>query len=113
MKMRDLGLSYEEAGHGVQSAIRFEMSQQGFADDEHPGSRGGQDKIVHMLKHLRVGIDMRAADHSGLAALLVAKGLITEAEYIEQMRLAANEELARYEEHCREAYGLPKGTDFR
>jgi hypothetical protein len=106
MKMRDLGLSYEAAGHGVQSAIRFEMSQQGFADDE-------QDKIVHMLKHLRVGLDMRAADHSALAELLVAKGVITEAEYIEQMRLAANEELARYEEHCREAYGLPKGADFR
>jgi len=106
MKMRDLGLAYDEAGHGVQSAIRFEMSQQGFADDE-------QDKIVHMLKHLRVGLDMRAADHSALAALLIAKGVITEDEYMEQMRLGANEELARYEEHCREAYGLPKGAGFR
>jgi hypothetical protein len=104
--MRDLGLSYTEAGHGVQSAIRFEMSQKGFADDE-------QDKIVGMLKHLRVGLDLRAADAGGLALLLIAKGVFTQAEYVEQMRLAANEELARYQEHCREVYGLPDGTDFR
>jgi hypothetical protein len=38
---------------------------------------------------------------------------MNEAEYIEQMRLAANEELACYQDHCRKAYGLPKGTDFR
>jgi hypothetical protein len=106
MKLRDLGLSYEAAAHGVQSAIRFEMSLQGFADDD-------IDIIAHMLKHIRVGLDMRAADHSALAEMLIAKGVMTEAEYIEQMRLAANEELARYQEHCRMAYGLPKGTDFR
>jgi HEAT repeat protein len=82
------------------------MSQQGFADDE-------QDKIVRMLKHLRVGVDMRAADAGGLAMLLISKGLITRDEYIEQVRLAANEELARYEAHCRKEYGLPDNADFR
>lgn len=104
--MRDLGLSYEAAGHGIQSAIRFEMSQQGFPDDD-------QDKIVHMLKHLRVGLDCRASDAAGLAGLLIAKGVITVEEYLEHMRLAANEELARYQDHVRREYGLPKGTDFR
>ena len=106
MKVRDLGLSYEEAGHGVQSAIRFEMTKRGFPDDE-------ADKIVQALKHLRVGLDMRAADQSALAGLLIEKGVITTDEYVEQVRLGANEELARYEEHCRQEYGLPKGTSFR
>ena len=104
--MTDFGLSYNAAAHGVQSAIRFEMSRQGFADDE-------ADKVIAMLKHLRVGIDMRAADAGGLARLLVAKGVFTETEYLEHMRLAANEELARYEEHIRREYGLPAGMNFR
>lgn len=104
--MRDLGLSYEAAGHGIQSAIRFEMSRHGFADDE-------LDKMAQAMKHLRVGLDMRAADAGGLARLLIAKGVFTEAEYIEQVRLAANEELARYEDHCREEFGLSDETVFR
>jgi len=49
---------------------------------------------------MRVGIDMSKADMLGLTVLLVDKGVITEAEYIEAMRLGANEELAmREEEH--------------
>ena len=106
MKFRDLGLTYEQAGHGVQSAIRFEMSQTGFEDDEN-------DAFADAIKHLRVGLDMRAADQSALAQLMIEKGVFTEAEYIEAMRLAANEELARYEQHCRQTYGLPEGAKFR
>ena len=104
--MRDLGLSYEAAAHGLQSTIRFEMSKEGFADDT-------QSAVDRMLKHLRVGVDMRAADACGLAMLLIAKGVITEAEYDEHMRLAANEELARYQDRCRREYGLPDGVTFR
>jgi hypothetical protein len=97
--MRDLGLSYEQAAHGVQSAIRFEMSKAGVPDE-------GQDAVIRMLKHLRVGVDMRAADTLGLAKLLMDKRVITKEEYVEQMRLAANEELARYEEHMRAEYNV-------
>ncbi|MEH2525854.1 MULTISPECIES: hypothetical protein [unclassified Bradyrhizobium] len=97
--MRDLRLTYEQALHGIQSAIRFEMSRSGIPDDEHnPTSR--------MMKHLRVGIDMRAADHAAVAGLLIEKGIITEEEYLERMRLAANEELARYEEYVRDTYDI-------
>lgn len=98
MKFRDLGLGYEEAGHGVQSAVRFEMTQAGVRD-------GGPE--ANMLKHLRTGLDMRAGDMAGLAQLLIDKGVITEAEYVEALRLAANEELARYEEHIQKTYGIP------
>jgi hypothetical protein len=104
--MRDLGLTYEEAAHGVQSCIRFEMSKNGFPND-------GHNRIVDMLKHLRVGTDMRAAEAGALAALLISKGVFTELEYTEYMRVAANEELARYEAHCREKYGLPDAVQFR
>lgn len=101
--MKDLGLSYEEALHGIQSAIKFEM--------EHQAVRGQLG--VDFLKHLRVGIDARAADALGLAELLIAKGVFTRDEYIEHMRLAANAELDRYQEHCRAKYGLPANAIFR
>jgi ATP phosphoribosyltransferase len=98
--MRDLGLSYEEAAHGVQSAVKYEMEQR-------------QRAVGDELKHLRVGLDMRAADMRGLVELLITKGAITGEDYIEQMRLAANEELARYEDHVRRTYGLPPNMSFR
>lgn len=99
MEMRDLSLSYEEALHGIQSAVRFEMTQRGIPDENH-------DAILRMLKHLRTGLDARAADASGLAKLLIDKGIITFEEYVEAMRLAANHELVRYEEHLRTEYGI-------
>jgi hypothetical protein len=99
--MRDLGLSYEDAAHGVQSAIKYEL--------EHTFDRD----VLHHVKHLRVGIDCRASDAMGLAELLIAKGVFTKLEYVEHMRLAINEELARYTEHLRKSHGLPQGVDFR
>lgn len=83
---KDLGLTYEQAAHGIQTAVGYE---------QHSEKRGGQDHI----KHLRTGLDCRAADAMGLATLLIEKGIITQAEYLEHMRLAANTELARYEDH--------------
>jgi hypothetical protein len=96
MQYRDLKLDYVAAAHGVQSAVRFEMSMKGMDDDVNPA--------LNMLKHLRTGLDMRAADAGGLAGLLIKKGVFTEDEYLEAMRLAANEELARYTEHCNTTY---------
>jgi hypothetical protein len=86
--MRDLGLSYEQAAHGVQSAIAHEMNL--------PTKSKATDP-----KHMRVGIDMSKADQLGLVELLIAKGVFTAEEYIEYMRLSANEELAmRNDEHA-------------
>lgn len=102
--MIDLGLTYEQAAHGVQSAIRYVMTQEG-----HPDSG----PTVDMLKHLRVGVDCRAADTLGLVELLIAKGVFTSEEYIEHMRLAMNQELHMHERHCRDTYGLPANVEFR
>lgn len=100
MKLRDLGLSYEQAAHGVQSAIKYEMEERGW--------RGNENE----WKHLRAGIDMRAAEAAGLVQLLIQKGILTEDEYLEAMRLSANEELARYIEYLRKTYGLPDNVSF-
>jgi len=81
-KATDLGLSYEAAAHGVQTAIAYVMESGGTATTP---------------KHMRTGIDMQKADTGGLATLLVAKGVFTWEEYMEAMRLGANTELAMRE----------------
>lgn len=83
MKMTDLGLSYEAAAHGVQSAIAHAMND--------PASH------TTKPKQLRVGVDMSKADHAALVHLLIQKGIFTEIEYMETMRLGANTELAMHE----------------
>lgn len=100
MRFRDLGLDYETAAHGVQSAIKYEKQNDPRSADTE-------------IKHLRVGIDMRAAEHAGLIKLLIDAGIFSEATYIETMRLAANEELARYTEHVRKKFKLADTVEFR
>lgn len=102
--LTDLGLDYEAAGRGVQSAIKYEAEQRKAINPRN---------MSEELKHLRTGIDLRAADHMGLATLLLDKGVFTIEEYLEYMRLAANHELARYEEHLRQTYGLHPNISFR
>ena len=80
----DLGLSYEVAAHGMQSAVAYEMNKNSGPTEP---------------KHLRVGVNSAMTDHAALAFLLIAKGLITEEEYLEALRLAMNHELARYQKH--------------
>jgi hypothetical protein len=90
--MKDLGLSYEEAAHGVQCAILTDMN-------------GFERCAAVEPKHMRTGIDMSKADMLGLAALLMDKGVITHDEYVEYMRRAANQEVAMREEEAFQKYG--------
>jgi len=90
-KIKDLGLPYEVAMHGVQTAIANEIE------------RGN---TFATPKHLRVGVDGSKADMFGLVCLLIDKGIITEDEYVEYMRLGANTELANWEEKYSEQAGL-------
>lgn len=87
MKLRDLGLSYDDAMHGVQSSVAFEHSMG--SDDGSP-------------KHLRVGITSSQVTELGIASLLIEKGIFTLEEYVEAVRLAANDELKR----CEERHGV-------
>jgi hypothetical protein len=79
----DLQLTYENACHAMQTAVAFEMALP-------------ERKSATEPKHLRVGINSAMSDHSALAYLLIKKGVITEEEYREELRLAMNNEVARY-----------------
>lgn len=83
-------LTYQEAAHGVQTGIAFEL--------EH-----GSD--CASPKHLRVGINMGKADMAGLVMLLIKKGVITEEEYIAAITDSANDELAFEEKIVNDKYG--------
>lgn len=119
MKPRDLGLTYEEAAHGIQTAVLHEMNLREIELAQELAIRNGgtvitfdpvtlrtHDKHPNGPKHLRTGLNLSKSDMFGLALLLMAKGVITEAEYVEAMRLGANEELARYQQ-------LHPGMTFR
>lgn len=85
--MIDLGLTYEEAAHGIQSVKASELS----------GGFGSHATKKFDPKHMRVGVDLSKSDTMGLASLLIDKGVFTLEEYTEYVRLAANQELAMEE----------------
>lgn len=84
-ELRDLGLNYTDAAHGIQSVKAAELN----------GSFGPDAQSKFEPKHMRTGVDLSKSDQMGLVCLLIDKGVFTEDEYTEYMRLAANDELAR------------------
>jgi hypothetical protein len=48
-------------------------------------------------KHLRVGVNMALCNVAGVAAILMSKGIITEAEYYEALAVEIEKEQASYE----------------
>jgi hypothetical protein len=89
--MPDKGMTYEQAAHAMQSGVAVEQAR---------GSQCGTPK------HLRVGVNAAMADHAALAKLLIDKGVISEAEYLEALRLQMNEEVCRYQQRLKDTYGL-------
>ena len=85
MTQRDLGLTYDQALHAVQSGVAFEHSK---------GSHDGTPK------HLRVGVNSAQCGVSAIARLLIEKGIITLEEHDEAQRREMNEEVARYEDRA-------------
>jgi len=84
------GKEYERQAHRVQSGIAY-LS----------------DKTDQQPKHLRVGISLRAAEHGGLAELLISKGLITEVEYWDAMIKGVADEAERMRHQLAEQHGVP------
>jgi hypothetical protein len=84
--------AYHDAGHRIQTAIAFLMGR----DPDHAPTQP---------KHLRVGIDLSKADMAGLVRLLIAKGVFTEAEYIDAITQAATDEANTYEKEVQDILG--------
>lgn len=83
-------MSYEDACHAVQSGIATRMGLN--SRDTEP-------------KHLRVGIDLSKVDQCALARLLIDKGLFTEEEYIEAIRIATIDEVQHLEASLFQHFG--------
>ena len=81
---------YEAALHAMQSGVAMEMNHKRQPTEP---------------KHLRVGINAAMADHCGLVQLLLSKGLITEAEYLEAITKSMEAEKERYEKRLTDATG--------
>lgn len=88
---------YFAAAHAVQSGVKADMET-----DPNPSSRGATTP-----KHLRTGLISAMADHGSLAGLLIAKGVFTEAEYLDAIASGMEAEQARYEQLLTRRLGKP------
>lgn len=92
-----LAARYERAVHARQSAVAYALAK---------GDRSMSPK------RLRVGIDGALSDASGLARLLIAKGIFTEDEYQTAIVEAAEQEAESWAQRVRRDYGLPDNVSF-
>lgn len=90
MTSSDDAARHTAAAHAMQSGVAMEMNW-------NPGPTDP--------KHLRVGVNTALSDQAGLVRLLIAKGLITEAEYIAAIADEMEREVVRYEERMQEHIG--------
>lgn len=84
---------WHAAAHAMQSGVAYEMNIPGREHATRP-------------KDLRVGVNTGLCDHAALARLLVAKGIISEVEYLEAIADEMEREVARYEARA------PAGVKF-
>jgi hypothetical protein len=82
-EMPDATERYLAAAHAMQSGVAAEMQH---------------DPACTAPKHLRVGVNSSLVNSSALAELLIAKGIITDAEYVEALAKGMECEQARYEQ---------------
>lgn len=85
-------LDYEEALHAMQSGVAMEMLY---------------DLTSTQPKHLRVGINSAMIDTAVIVRLLIEKGVFTDEEFGEVLRLEANREVDKYEDRLRERLDNP------
>lgn len=88
--MADHTERYEAAMHAMQSGVAMEMNYRPQPTEP---------------KHLRVGINSALCDHAALVRILIAKGILTEDEYIAEIADEAEREVARYEESLTDLVG--------
>lgn len=85
-------LEYYDAAHAMQTGVAHELER---------------DPKTGTPKDLRVGINSAMVTDGALAQLLIAKGIFTEAEYAEAVRLEMCREVDRLEARLSAYYGRP------
>lgn len=81
---------YLAAAHGMQAGVATKMHY----DPNHTAP-----------KHLRVGVNSAMVEHNALATLLMARGVITEAEYVTALADAMERERDSYQQEIQDHYG--------
>jgi hypothetical protein len=94
----DLHQRYLAAAHAVQAGVQVELN-----DD--PPSRSGSAASPKML---RTGINLAMVEHGALVRLLIAKGLITNEEYMTELVAGVEDEQRQYEERLSSRFGGTK-----
>lgn len=87
---------YLKAAHAMQTGVAMEMNY-----DPQPTTP----------KHLRVGVNSAMSDQGGLVTLLIAKGIITEEEYLEAICASMEREAESYTQRIRAHLG-PDAPDI-
>lgn len=90
---------YEAALHAMQSGVA--MTRQRDIEDGVP-----EDRRETGPKHLRVGVNSAMSDHGALVRLLIAKGLFTEDEYVDEVIAGMQREQRSYEARLSERVGV-------
>lgn len=78
------------AAHAMQSGVAMEMNW-------NPGPTEP--------KHLRVGVNTALCDHAALVRVLIAKGVLTEADYMKAIADEMEAEAERYRQRIQEHFG--------
>ena len=89
-QIADYQRRYAAALHAVQAGVALAMNY---------------DPLSTTPKHLRVGVNSALVNQGALVKLLIAKGVITELEYVRELALMAEAEQARYEAEISAHYG--------
>jgi hypothetical protein len=87
---------YAAAAHAMQSGVAMDMQTD-------PGTSHG----ATTPKHLRVGLNSAMVTDQAVAELLIAKGIITNDEYLEAVASCMEREAQRYEDILNERLGGP------
>lgn len=95
---------YTAAAHALQSATKLQLDLD--------AAKPGPPMVVPETssgspKHLRVGLDLRAADHGALVRLLIEKGVFTEGEYLAAIADGAEREAREARDRASARLGAP------
>lgn len=81
---------YVKLAHAVQSGVAVRNDK----SDQEP-------------KHLRTGINVAMCDHAALVQLMLDKGIITQAEYLDALNDSLQKEVDKYRASIAAEHGVP------